>query len=159
MADANTPAGSAPAVTPPAPTPKSRGPVPRARNPGLRGKCWWLMRELGAFTINRLLDTYADGTEKDAHNNLRHYLLQLEAVGVVERLERRLPGNYSASGSGRNGYVGWRLKRNLGILAPVWRDQQKVLWDPNRREIVTPVISETPQQDGPVHPSETDFHD
>lgn len=117
------------------------------------------MRELGAFTINRMLDTYADGTEKDAHNNLRHYLLQLEAFGVVERLERRLPGENTGSGSGKNGYVGWRLKRNLGILAPVWRRQQKVLWDPNRCEIVTLITSDAPPQSGPVHPSEPESHD
>lgn len=129
---------------------------PKARNPGLRGKCWWLMREVTSFTINLLLDTYADGTEKDAHNNVRHHLDRLEAHGVVERLDRRQPG--ASSGSGRNGYVVWRLKRNLGILAPVWRGEEKVLWDPNRQEVVAPVAPETQQQDSQV-PSEIDSHD
>lgn len=105
----------------------------------MRGKCWWLMRELGTFTIDRLLETYATGEEKDAHNNLAHYLEQLEACGVVTRLSRRQPGEAQNS----RGYVVWRLTRNLGLLAPVWRWREKVIWDPNRREVVAPVNSDT----------------
>lgn len=104
---------------------------------GLRGKCWWLMRELGTFTIDRLLETYATGEEKDAHNNIAHYLERLESCGVVQRLSRRQPGEALTS----NGYVVWRLVRNLGVLAPVWRWKKKVLWDPNRCEIVKPLAS------------------
>jgi hypothetical protein len=119
---------------------------------GLRGKCWWLMRELGTFTINRLLETYATGTEKDAHNNVAHYLGHLEAVGVVERLDRRQPGEALTS----PGYVVWRLTRNLGLLAPVWRREQKVLWDPNRCEIVSPLAA-APQEQASSVTSETGF--
>ena len=104
---------------------------------GLRGKCWWLMRELGTFTIDRLLETYATGEEKDAHNNVDNYLFRLAACGVVERLHKRQPGEALTS----PGYVVWRLARNLGPLAPVWRREQKVLWDPNRRQVVVPLAA------------------
>lgn len=107
---------------------------------GLRGKCWWLMRELGTFTINRLLETYATGMEKDAHNNLDNYLFRLAACGVVERLEQRQQNEVLTS----NGCVVWRLTRNLGLLAPVWRREQKVLWDPNRQEVLA-VIGRAPK--------------
>jgi hypothetical protein len=126
---------------------------------GLRGKCWWLMRELGTFTINRLLETYATGTEKDAHNNLDNYLFRLAACGVVERLDQRQQSDALTS----NGYVVWRLKRNLGLLAPVWRREQKVLWDPNRQEVL-PVTETAPksskaQKKQPQINSETSSHD
>ena len=105
---------------------------------GLRGQCWWLMRELKSFTINQLLETYATGEEKDAHNNLDNYLFRLEAVGVVQRLARRLPGDAPTS----PGCVVWRLARDLGPLAPVWRRAQKVVWDPNAGCAVLPLSDE-----------------
>lgn len=99
------------------------------------------MRELTTFTINRLLETYATGAEKNAHDNVCQYLERLESCGVVERLERRQPGDSLTS----PGYVVWRLKRNLGLLAPVWRRDQKELWDPNRKEVVMPTTKAQPQ--------------
>lgn len=104
---------------------------------GLRGQCWWLMRELGSFTINQLLETYATGEEKDAHNNVDNYLFRLEAVGVVQRLARRQGGEAPTS----PGYVVWVLARNLGPLAPVWRRTQKVVWDPNAQCVVLPLAA------------------
>lgn len=130
-----TPA-AAPAVKPRRGRPPAKGAI------GLRGKCWWLMRELGTFTIDRLLETYATGAEKDAHNNVAHYLEQLEACGVVTRLSRRQPGEAQNS----RGYVVWRLTRNLGLLAPVWRWKQKALWDPNRKEVVVPITTKAQSQ-------------
>jgi hypothetical protein len=123
---------------------------------GLRGQCWWLMRHLPLFTINELLETYADGTEKGAHNNIAHYLRSLEACDVVERLRRRAGDSLTSPG-----YVVWRLKRNLGVLAPVWRRQQKALWDPNAGQILplkaTQLLQE--KQGQPVPSSEPDSHD
>lgn len=110
------------------------------------------MRELTTFTINRLLETYATGAEKDAHNNIAQYLERLELCGVVERLDRRQPGEALTS----PGYVVWRLKRNLGLLAPVWRWKHKVLWDPNRCEIVAPLVAAPKEQASSVN-SETGF--
>ena len=157
----NTPAGPASAEQAPAAFPgklRNGRPsikyAPQACNPGLRGQCWWLMRESNGFTINLLLETYADGTEKDAHNNVRHYLDCLEAHGVVERLERRQPGATPS----HPGFIVWRLKRNLGMRAPVWRRMQKVLWDPNARQIV-PLKSAQAEQQASTVPSEPDSND
>lgn len=117
---------------------------------GLRGQCWWLMRQLpNGFTVNQLLETYATGEEKDAHNNLTHYLARLEACGVVERLERREPGAALTS----PGYVVWRLVRNLGLRAPVWRRAQRVLWDPNAACVVQPLAQPLAQPEEPGHAS------
>lgn len=120
---------------------------------GLRGKCWWLMRQLPLFTINELLETYADGTEGNAHNNIAYYLCRLELCDVVERLSRRAGDALTSPG-----YVVWRLKRNLGALAPVWRHRQKVLWDPNAGQIVPPKAAQTLPENEQV-PSEPDSHD
>ncbi len=151
---------------PDAPTPAATLPKPRRGRPplqggaaqgstGLRGQCWWLMRELSTFTINRLLETYATGDEKDAHNNLAHYMQRLELCGVVQRLDRRQPGDSLTS----PGFVVWRLVRNLGVLAPIWRRQQKVLWDPNAGQIVPFKSAQSEEQDSPVPCSEPDSHD
>ena len=128
--------------------------APQRLDPGLRGRCWWLMRQVGTFTIHQLLETYADGTEKEPHANIGFYLRRLEAHGVVERLERRQPGAAASS----NGFIIWQLKRNLGALAPVWRRQQQVLWDPNAGQIVPLKAVQTPDQNEQV-PSEIDSHD
>lgn len=153
-----TPTSAAPApAAVPAKLRNGRPPIkeaPQRLDPGLRGRCWWLMRQVSTFTIHQLLETYADGTEKQAQSNLGFYLRRLEAHGVVERLERRQPGVTSSS----NGFIVWRLKRNLGALAPVWRRLQKVLWDPNRQEVVAPVAPEAQQQDSQV-PSEPNSND
>jgi hypothetical protein len=114
------------------------------------------MRQVNTFTIHQLLETYADGTEKEAQGNLGFYLRRLEAHGVVERLERRQPGTALSS----NGFVVWRLTRNLGLQAPVWRRQQKVLWDPNAGQIVPLKTAQAEQQqDSSVPSSEPDSND
>lgn len=121
---------------------------------GLRGQCWWLMRQLPLFTINELLETYADGTEKGAHNNIAHYLRSLEACDVVERLRRRAGDAVTSPG-----YVVWRLKHNLGMLAPVWRRKQKVLWDPNASQILPFKAAQAEKKDSPVPFSEPNSND
>lgn len=128
--------------------------APQRLDPGLRGRCWWLMRQVNTFTIHQLLETYADGTEKEAQRNLGFYLRRLEAHGVVERMDRRQPG----FSSGSNGFIVWRLKRNLGVLAPVWRRLKKVLWDPNAGQIVPLKTAQAEQQDSSVQ-SEPDSND
>jgi hypothetical protein len=105
------------------------------------------MRELGSFTINRLLETYATGDEKDAHNNINNFLFRLEAVGVVRRMDQRQPGESLTS----PGYVVWRLERNLGMRAPVWRREQKVLWDPNAQCVLLPLASSEAEDTGVRH--------
>ena len=154
------PAAAAPAVAP-AVAPKAR----RGRPPGvsqrsastgaggLRGQCWWLMRQQTRFTINQLLDTYASGEEKDAHNNLAHYLGHLERCGVVQRLPERCPGEALTS----PGRVVWCLVRDLGVLAPVWRHAQRALWDANTATLVPETAVPAPVAANPDSP-EADTH-
>jgi hypothetical protein len=112
--------------------PKGRPPGMVAK--GLRAKGWWHMRERQhGITLNSLLETHADGSQKDARSNLLKYIDCLERVGVLERVAQRAPGKTQFG----PGHVVWRLVRDLGMLAPVWRQAQRVLWDPNRQAIVT----------------------
>lgn len=104
----------------------------RERSYGLRERAWWLMRELRKFTLADLLTTLADGSERDARDNLGKYLRVLERVGVLARMRRRVAGVAPTS----NGYVLWWLKRDLGRLAPVWRQRQGVVFDPNAGEVL-----------------------
>lgn len=102
------------------------------RTSGLRERAWWLMRELRKFTLVDLLTTLADGSERDAGGNLRAYLTALERVGVVMRMRRRVPGTSPNS----NGHVLYWLKRDLGRIAPVWRQRHRTVFDPNSGEVL-----------------------
>lgn len=98
---------------------------------GLREKAWRTLRDKKKFTLNDLLDINATGSEKDAPSNLLKYLARLEQYGVLVRLERRA-GDVLTS----PGYVVWCLARDLGWDAPVWRNVEKVLWNPNTNAAV-----------------------
>lgn len=108
-----------------APKPKGRPVGIMAK--GLREKAWRSMRHFKQFTLNDLLDTNAVGGEKDAPSNLQKYINHLEAYGVLVRLDRSLPGESKMS----NGHIIWWLANDLGWEPPVWRQTQKVLWNPN----------------------------
>lgn len=99
---------------------------------GLRVKAWRTIRHLRKFTLNELLDINATGAEKDAPSNLLKYLARLEQYGVLVRLARRAGDAMTSPG-----HVVWRLERDLGWDAPVWRNVQKVLWNPNTGAAVT----------------------
>lgn len=113
-------------------------PAPRRVRPqgqhakGMRAKAWWLMREKRKFTVNCLLETLAGGGERAAKKNLLEYIRSLEGAGVLARSAQRLR---SDSGNGP-GYVIWILVRDVGRMAPVWRNVQQVLWDPNSQSVV-----------------------
>lgn len=85
------------------------------------------MRQVPRFTLDDLLLTLAEPGMRDAPGNLLKYVRALERVGVLVRLQRRVPGQALQS----NGHVIWRLARDLGRQAPVWRSRQQLLWDPN----------------------------
>lgn len=119
-------------------------PAPRRVQPqgqqakGMREKAWWLMRERRKFTINTLLETLADGSERDAKGNLFQYIRRLEGAGVLARSAQRLRGD---SRTTSHGHVIWILVRDVGRMAPVWRTVQQVLWDPNSQSVVLPETS------------------
>lgn len=114
--------------------PRPRGKPVATQTTGLRERAWWLMRQLPRFTLDELLLTLADGSERDAYGNLRKYVKRLERSGVLARLHRRAAGAAITS----NGRVIWRLARDLGRIAPVWRGAQGALWDPNAGELIYP---------------------
>lgn len=122
-------------LTPRSATARRRGKPFAASAGGLRERAWWLARTTRRFTLDELLLTLADGTEGDAAGNLGKYLRGLERVGVLRRLARRVPGLAPTS----NGHVIWRLVRDLGPLAPVWRQRGGgAVWDPNKGELLVP---------------------
>jgi hypothetical protein len=106
---------------------------------GLRVKAWRAIRGFKKtsdhcpnFTLGDILDIVATGAHKNAPNNLLKYLACLERHGVITRLARRVPGSAPTS----LGAVIWQLSNDLGWYAPVWRQVQKVLWNPNTSSIV-----------------------
>lgn len=122
--------------------PSYRGRPFTARTSGLRERAWWLMRRLGRFTLDDLHLTIANGTERDAAGNLGKYISALERVGVLQRQRRRIPGDTPTS----NGHIVWRLVRDLGRQAPVWRSAQQVLFDPNSGELIAPLATQATDQ-------------
>ncbi|MBL8350489.1 MAG: hypothetical protein JNL87_09250 [Burkholderiaceae bacterium] len=118
--------------------PRRRGRPAAKRTRGLRERAWWVMRELPRFTLDDLLLTLVDDGQKDAPSNLQKYISALERVGVLVRLQRRVPGSAPTS----NGHVIWRLARDLGRAAPVWRSTQRVVFDPNSGALL-PVLQAT----------------
>jgi hypothetical protein len=110
----------------------ARGRPVTHKTSGLRERAWWLMRTLPRFTLDELLFTLNDGAYRDAAGNLQKYIRALERVGVLVRLARRLPGRTLTS----NGHVIWRLARDLGRQAPVWRAALQALWDPNSGTLI-----------------------
>lgn len=106
---------------------------------GMRVKAWRAMRIIRdkqpTFTLGDLLDIIATGQEKNAHSNLLKYMACLERHGIVGRSQKN---DFSTNKMGP-GLVVWHLERDLGWLAPVWRQSQKVLWNPNANCVVEPV--------------------
>lgn len=102
-----------------------QGPRPRKRTAGLRERAWWELRAQGIASLKQILITHADGSEKAADVNLYKYLVALERAGILARQAKRLPARQS------RGCVQWRLLRDLGVKAPVWRQQAGEVYDPN----------------------------
>lgn len=109
---------------------------------GIRVKAWRAMRALSTdpnkspfFTLGDLLDIVATGAEKDPYSNLCKYLAFLERHGIVSRLETRQPGAALYS----NGQIIWKIEKDLGWYAPVWRVRKGVLYDPNAKALVARV--------------------
>lgn len=119
-----TPAGEAFAASGQEIKPGKPGERPRKRTVGLRDRAWWHFRAHKVATLKELLSTHANGTEKAASINLYKYIATLEAVGIVKRLGKQ-PAKQS------KGRVVWSLEKDLGILAPVWRQTNHEVYDPN----------------------------
>lgn len=99
---------------------------------GLRVRAWWLMRQLGRWTLPDLLTTLADGSQRSPRTNLLRYLHGLERAGIVRRAKRVIPGDRPGS----HGHVLWMLARDLGPRAPVLRDERREVFDPNHGDTI-----------------------
>lgn len=113
------------------PVSPGQGERPRRRTRGIRERVWWHFRAHGMATLKELTGTHADGTESAAEINLYKYLSALEKAGVLSRCARRIPARQS------RGLVQWKLARDLGPLAPVWRESAKTVYDPNSGEVIS----------------------
>jgi hypothetical protein len=105
---------------------------------GLRPRAWWVMRRQGNFTINVLLLTLCDGTERDAAGNLGKYVRALEKAGIVKREAERQAGSALTS----PGMLRYQLVINAGRKAPVWRAQSNTVYDPNSKIVYSLVAPE-----------------
>lgn len=98
----------------------------------LRERAWWVMREMAVFCLDDLLLTVADGTERGAADNLRRYIRQLTHYGVLAHAcQARDDRNY-------------RLAKDLGPRAPVYRARRKQLIDTNTAQPIPKPIDATP---------------
>lgn len=93
----------------------------------LRQRAWNAMRMGGAFTIGDLVMAGCDGSEKSAASNLQRYLKSLVRAGYVAELPVRARGTKQTS----NGFKRYRLLRDTGPVAPVWRPSKHDLFDHN----------------------------
>lgn len=104
--------------------------APRTVTTGLRQRAWWVIRRHGVFTLPELLATVADGKERDAASNLGRYVTALSRAGILKQEGRARPTSPTSNGS-----IRYRLARDLGRAAPVWRQAARQVYDPNTGEL------------------------
>lgn len=100
--------------------------APRGMTFGLRARAWWVMRETPMFTLPSLLAIVAKGSEADAVSNLGKYIRALARACILAEAGRDKPACLTDNGVKR-----YRLARNTGPKAPVWRASRGEVYDPN----------------------------
>ncbi|MBZ4022167.1 hypothetical protein CKO11_06815 [Rhodobacter sp. TJ_12] len=98
----------------------------RRQHDTFRVRAWKAMRVLGIFTLGEVIAA-AERGEADPGYNLRHYMRVLIKAGYVIDLPSKVVGTKPTS----PGFKRFRLIKNTGALAPVYRPRQKVLFDFN----------------------------
>ncbi|MRN48686.1 hypothetical protein GJU94_02380 [Brucella sp. 10RB9214] len=91
-----------------------------------RQRAWNAMRMSVTFTIGDLAIVAAKD-DKDPESNLVNYLGALRRVGYVTELPVRQSGTHLTS----NGFKRFRLLKDTGPVAPVWRAKKRAIWDYN----------------------------
>jgi len=99
--------------------------APRTLTQGLRAKAWWVLRKNRTMTLTELQLTVCTGKEKSAASNLRRWLNQLVAAGLITRAME--PDGILTS----NGSYRYTLVNDLGAKPPVVRVSTGELFDPN----------------------------
>lgn len=113
---------------------EARGPnkrVRRVRSSTLGQRLWTVMRMSSSFTIAEIVIS-ARREERDPEHLARRYIAHLVSAGYVKELPGRAPG----SRPGSHGFKRFRLIRNTGEFAPVWRSKPNAVHDFNTGEDV-----------------------
>lgn len=118
----------------------------RMNSGGLRAKAWWIIRNRGTTTIDSLLNTLNDNTQKDAESNLRKYFQALVRAGILSVEVKRQPGKALTS----NGHHRYKLEIDCGRDAPVWRKKLEEVYCPGNGLIYPMEPAEPPAK--PVSP-------
>lgn len=118
----------------------------RMNSGGLRAKAWWVMRNRKSATLESLLNTLADGSQKDAESNLRKYLNALVRAGILKVDAKRQAGKVLTS----NGHHRYSLMIDCGVQAPIYRVRLAEVFAPETGAVY-PLIHELTQAK-PVSP-------
>ncbi|QXH25106.1 helix-turn-helix DNA binding domain protein [Rhodobacter phage RcWaterboi] len=101
----------------------------RPETNGFRDRVWRSMRLRGIFTIEDVVCDAVDG-EKDAINDAGRYVRILRSAGYVIEMPDRRKGTRPRS----NGMKRFRLDRNTGPRAPLYRSKLGLVHDFNTGE-------------------------
>jgi len=107
-----------------------KGSSPRKKTWGLRQKAWNVIRNKRKFTLDDIRLTVCQGDERNARSNLGKYIRSLVLSGYLKVLPRKAKGNKPSS----NGQQVYLLMNNTGRQAPVWRQANRSVFDPNTKE-------------------------
>ena len=103
----------------------------RMSSRGLRAKAWWIIRNRRETTLENLLNTISDGSQKDAESNIGKYLRALTTAGILKVQPTRAKGTALTS----NGHYRYGLVIDCGEKAPVWRQPLKQIYCPSTGDI------------------------
>lgn len=111
----------------------------RKNQRSLRQRLWNTMRSFStgeackAFSLPDLITVCLNGDEDEAaaYNNAQQYLRALKKTGYLLSLTQRQKGTRPGS----NGFQRFKLVRDTGRDAPVVRQSERAVFDPNTREV------------------------
>lgn len=121
-----TPAGASAAERGEVITGGPKGQVKLVRNT-FRQRAWRAMRIRKSFTIGEIVADAATEGDVQARDNAARYLCRLGQAGYVAEARQRVPGTIAGS----NGFKRYRLVKNTGPFAPVFREAMCAIHDPN----------------------------
>lgn len=104
----------------------------RVHKDSLRTKVWRAFRNRRKLSVPEIEQLVCTGEEKNARNNIHHYIKLLEEAGYIVKMKKKLAGTSPTS----NGFARWLLldEKNTGPLAPVYRAAKMAIYDPNTEE-------------------------
>lgn len=107
----------------------------RVHKDTLRTKVWRAFRNRKKLSVPEIERLVCTGEEKDARNNIHHYIKLLSEAGYLIKMEKKVPGTSLTS----NGFARWWLpdEKNTGPLAPIYRTGKMVMYDPNTEKEIS----------------------